>query len=416
MKALVYAVNPFGWATCLWLKHLWRGCLTTRLGGLRLGEMDPPPLPGDEWVRCRTILGGICGSDLGIIQQRQPADSFLQSFSTLPAVFGHENVAVVESVGAGVDPQWLGRRVTVDPGLGCRVRGIDPPCPSCRAGQFGACENFGADGQGRYRLPPGSCLGYCGPLGGSWGEFFVAHVSQLIAPPDALSDRQALLTDPLACGLHAALQPDLSAVRSVLIYGAGVLGLSVVWGLRAIGWGGRIEVVARHAHQADWARRLGASEVLALPAGKRGRFDAVAERVGGRVTAARFGSLMLSGGYDAVFECTGSPVALDEAIKWTRGGGQVVCVGTGHGRGTDLTAVWFGELTVRGSSGRGEEDFQGRKVHTYRLVHELMLACDTDLGNLLTHTFALDDYPAALAAAMDKGAHRSVKVAFEFPR
>ena len=78
--------------------------------------------------------------------------------------------------------------------------------------------------------------------------------------------------------------------------------------------------------------------------------------------------------------------------------------------------MWFGELTVRGSSGRGEEDFQGRRLHTYRLVHELMLACDTDLGNLLTHTFALDDYPAALAAAMDKGAHRSVKVAFEFPR
>ena len=138
MKGLVYGPKAWGWVTCKWLRVLWRGCLLSVLNGLSLREMDPPALPGDDWVRCRTLLAGICGSDLAIIDQRQPGDSVLQAFATLPAVLGHENVAVVDEVGPAVDPQWKGRRVCVDPGLPCRVRGIHPPCPSCQAGRFGS--------------------------------------------------------------------------------------------------------------------------------------------------------------------------------------------------------------------------------------------------------------------------------------
>lgn len=416
MKGLVYGVNPAGWAACKLLRRVWRGCLFGRLNGLRLREVEPPALPGEDWVRCRTLLGGICGSDLAVLDQRQPPDSFLQAFATLPAVMGHENVAVVDEIGPAVDPRWAGKRVCVDPGLPCRVRGIEPPCPPCRAGRFGACENLGADGQGRSRLPPGVCLGFCRPVGGSWSERFVAHVSQLVEPPAELSDRQALLTDPLACSLHAVLRADVSSAAHALIYGSGVLGLGVVWALRAIGWEGKIDIIARHAHQAELARALGAEKVLALPAGRGARFQAVAARTGGRVRRARFGSYMLSGGYDLVFECVGAPRTLEEALKWARAGGQVAMIGTGHGRGTDLTAVWFGELAVLGVSGRGEENFRGRKIHTYRLVHELMPSAGGELAALVTHTFALSDYKAALAAAADKAAHSSVKVAFEFPR
>ncbi len=410
MKALVYGVHPVGWATCKWLKLLWPGCVLTRLNGLSLRELDRPQLPGDEWVRCRPILAGICGSDLSILAQRQPPDSFLQSFSTLPAVMGHENVSVVESVGPGVDPSWVGRRVCVDPALCCRVRGVDPPCPACRAGHYGACESFAAG-----KLPPGACLGFCAPVGGSWSECFVAHVSQLVEPPASLTDEQAALTDPLACSLHAVGRADLSRAEHVLVYGAGVLGLGVVWALRAVGFEGQIDVVARHEHQGRLARQLGAGEVLYLPADAAGRFQAIRRRTGGRVTRARFGNYMLSGGYDVVFECVGRPQAVQEAVKWTRSRGQLVMLGTGHGRGTDLTGVWFGELTVLGASGRGEEDFRGRRVHTYRLVHELLLGPAADVGGLLTHTFALEQYKMALSVAFAKGPNRSVKVAFRFP-
>lgn len=413
MKALTYGVIPVGWATCWWLKRFWRGCLFSRLSGLRLRETDPPELPADDWVRCRTILGGICGSDMAILLQRQPPDSFLQSFTTLPGTLGHENVAVVEELGPAVDGQWRGKRVCVDPALPCKARGIDPPCRPCREGRFGVCENFGADGIGRAKLPPGTSLGYCRSVGGSWGEGFVAHVSQLVEPPPGMTDAQAVLTDPLACSLHAALQARLKDAQHVLIVGAGVLGLGLVWALRAIGYAGTIDIIARHDHQADLAAELGADEALRPRRTPRERFEAVAARTAARVSRARFGNYMLSGGYDVIFECVGGSGTIAEALKWVRAGGQVVLVGTGHGRGADLTAVWFGELDVIGAYGRSIETFRGRQVHTYQLVHELMSDSD-GLERLLTHTFELDDYKSALTAAINKRASGSVKVAFKF--
>ncbi len=414
MKGVVYELHPVGWVTCKWLRHLWKGCLRSRVNGLRLRELAPPELPGEQWVRCRTLLGGICGSDLAILLQRQPPDSLLQSFATFPCVLGHENVAVVEEVGSEVDPSWKHKRVTVDPGLGCRVRGIDPPCAACRRGEFGACENFAADGRGRHPLPPGSCLGYCGPLGGAWGEQFAAHESQLVEVPAEMSDRRALLTDPLACSLHAVLRADLSQAERVCVYGTGVLALGVIWALRATGWGGRIDAIGRHPHQAALAEAFGADEVLRLPGRRRERFERIAQRVSGRVTRARFGTCMLCGGYDVTFECVGIGASIEEAVKWTRSGGQTVLVSTGHGRGADLTPVWFAELTVRGCCGRAEEHYQGRRLHSYRLAHELMLSTAADLDRMLTHVFPLREYKAALAAAMDKAAHRSIKVALRF--
>jgi threonine dehydrogenase-like Zn-dependent dehydrogenase len=236
------------------------------------------------------------------------------------------------------------------------------------------------------------------------------------------------LTDPLACSVHAVGRTDPSSAGSVLVYGAGVLGLGVVWALRATGYAGRIDVVARHEHQGRLARRFGATDVLFLSAGRAARFESIARRTGGRVVRARLGNVMLSGGYDVVFECVGHQETIEEALKWARSRGQVIMVGMGDGRGSDMTPVWFGELTVVGVSGRGQEDLSGRGplaaergasrgqgIHTYRLVHQLMLSGGPDVSCLLTHTFELAEYKAALWAAMDKRTHRSVKVAFRLP-
>jgi len=414
MKALVYSIKPAGWATCRWLRLLWRGCLLSRLNGLSLRRMDRPELPGDEWVRLRTRMGGICGTDLAILAQKQPPNSILQAFSSMPMVLGHENLAVVEEVGPAVDASWRGRRVCVEPTLCCEVRGIDPPCDRCRAGEFGACESFGSDGTGAAALPPGTSIGYNRATGGSFGESFVAHRSQLVPVPDDVPDELAILTDPLACSAHAALAADLSAARRVLIYGAGVLGLGLIAALRAIGYAGRIEALDRAAYLAQMAADFGADEFFHLPARRRERFAAVAERTGATVQRARFGNYMLSGGYDTVFDCVGSPASLSESLKWTRARGEVIMVGTASGGGVDLTPIWFRELRIRGVYGRQLENFQGRRIGTYSLVHEWMAAGKLDVGAMLTHTFRLDEYREALRVAMDKSPHRSVKVAFDF--
>ena len=364
MKAVLYNPTYQGWLATHFLRRRWPGLLTSRLNGFHLEEMHPPELPGDDWVRVRTLLGGICGSDVALAVHSQPADSILGAFNTMPFIPGHENVAVVEEAGPAVDRSWIGRRVCVEPTLACAARGIDPPCPRCAAGEFGVCENFGDLSRGRAKLPPGTSIGYNSRTGGSWGERFVAHVSQLVPVPDSLSDEEAVLTDPLACGLHAALRADLSSAGTVLVYGAGVMGLAVTACLRATGFAGRIDVADRSAKPEARAKGLGASDFFVPPADARERYELVARRTGATFHEGRLFSFMLCGGYDVTFECVGSVVTITESLRWARSRGQVVMVGTGHGRGADLTPVWFRELTVLGAYGLQLESFQGRRIGT----------------------------------------------------
>ncbi|HUT58483.1 MAG TPA: alcohol dehydrogenase catalytic domain-containing protein, partial [Phycisphaerae bacterium] len=366
MKAVFFDICPVGWVTCKCLRHFWRGCLVSRLNGISLRDVPPPELPGDDWVRVRTLLGGICGSDAALALQRQPASSILQAFSSRPMVLGHENVAVVEDLGPAVDPAWRGRRVCVEPTLGCQARGIDPPCPRCAAGEFGACENFA--GGGKYELPAGTSIGYNSRTGGSLGDRFVAHASQLVAVPDALSDEQAVLTDPIACSLHAVLRAELAEGSNVLVYGSGVLGLGVVAALRAVGFAGRIDVLDRAGYLRQTALALGADEFVVTPASAKDRFGRIASLTGATVQRSRFANYMLSGGHDVVFECVGSSQSVAESLKFAAARGQVVMVGTAHGRGADLTPVWFRELHVLGAYGRQVEQFAGRRIGTYQLV------------------------------------------------
>ena len=414
MRAIVYDIRPLGWLACRMLRPVWKGCLLSRLNGLSLRETDEPALPGEDWVRVRTLLGGICGTDAGILLQKQRPDSLLQAYSSMPMGLGHENVAVVEEVGPAVDESWVGRRVCVEPTLCCEVRGIDPPCPRCQAGEYGACEHLGDKGTGDAHLPPGTSIGYNSRTGGSMGEKFVAHVSRLAPVPDELADEQAVLTDPLACSLHAVLRADLSGAERVLVYGTGVLGLGVIAALRAVGYAGSIDALDRTSYLGRLAETAGADSFIVLPPRQRARFARVAELTHGTVQRARFGNYMLSGGYDVVFECAGSEQSLTESIKWTRARGQLVLVATGDGVGVDMTPLWFRELTVLGAYGRQVERFEGRRVDTYRLVHEMMVVGKLPTKGLLTHTFPLADYKTAFKVALRKGPHRAVKVAFDF--
>jgi L-iditol 2-dehydrogenase len=92
----------------------------------------------------------------------------------------------------------VGDRVVVNPLLCCEPRGITPPCAHCAAGHHSRCSHF-TDGA----LAPGMFIGTTRGVGGRWGEYFVAHRSQLVRVPDATSDAEAVMTEPFACSVHA---------------------------------------------------------------------------------------------------------------------------------------------------------------------------------------------------------------------
>src|SRR5215471_10131096 len=184
---------------------------------LHLGDVAEPELPASGWVRVLPSLSGICGSDLAAIGGH--ASLYLDPLTSYPFIPGHEVVGRLEG----------GDRVVIEPALGCVVRGIDPPCPRCAEGRPGLCYNA-TEGP----ISVGLQTGYCADTGGGWGQVLVAHRSQLHAVPDALTDQQAVLVEPLACAAHTALRARVSRGDHVLVSGAGSVGLFTTLALRQL--------------------------------------------------------------------------------------------------------------------------------------------------------------------------------------
>jgi threonine dehydrogenase-like Zn-dependent dehydrogenase len=255
-------------------------------------------------------------------------------------------------------------------------------------------------------------LGTTRGLGGSWGEEFVAHESQVLVVPDTLSDDEAVLVEPLACSVHAVRANQPAAGEKVLVVGAGSIGLVTVAALQALAPEAEVTVLARHDFQAEHATRLGARRIVrasgdALPA--------LADAGGVRLHRPILGRQIGVGGFDRTFVCIGSTRGMDDAMRVTRAGGTIVLLGNASTmNGLDWTPLWLKELTVRGSLCYGNHAHGGATGGAFAEAAELIANRRAPVGGLLTHTYPLAEYRQALATAMDKGGARSVKVAFRF--
>lgn len=373
---------------------------------LQYREVPEPALPGPQWVKIKTRYGGICGSDMNtIFLKDSPA---LSAFTSFPFTLGHENVGIIAEVGHQVKGFAPGDRVVAEPLLPCVTRGIEEPCEFCQRGEFSLCQNF-AEGD----LSPGLGIGACRDTGGSWGPCFVAHQSQLFSVPENVSDENALMVEPFSVALHAVMRNFPDDDDTVLVIGAGVIGLCTVAALRTLGSGARVIIVAKYPFQGEMARRFGADEVIYLREGDY--FQAVAEATGGKLYKPVLGKRVLVGGADIVYECVGSASSIDDSLRLTRSGGIVVLVGLAAiPKRVDWTPIWLNELTVKGSFWCSMETVQGQRVRTFQLALEWMAEGKPDLAPMVTHRFRLDDYKRALAITADKGQHRVVKSVFVF--
>jgi threonine dehydrogenase-like Zn-dependent dehydrogenase len=342
------------------------------------------------------------------MQRHHPA-SILQVFSSFPAVLGHENVAVVDEVGAEVEGWKAGDRVVADSALSCGPRDIEAMCPQCQAGKFTLCSNFRTG-----PLPVGSMIGWNSFTGGSWAPYFVAHQSQLFRVPDEIDDESALLTDPMAGGLHAVLRRRPADDETVLILGAGVVGMGVAAGIKALGCRCRLFALDMNPRQADLMQRFGVDEMICVgfSDSQAGRYRKVAERIGGIVIPSKFGHQAFMGGFDLVYDCVGSGQSLTDAMKYTRPGGTVVEVGTTQISLVDTAPLWFDELTIIGTNGRAIEQYAGKSVHTYEIVFDLIKQGKLDLSGLVTHRFGIGQYRVAFDTLLDRKRSGAIKVAF----
>jgi L-iditol 2-dehydrogenase len=388
------------------------GVALGRFGCVSLDDVEPPALPGDRWVRVRTTLSGICGSDLSAVTAH---DSFtLEPFGAFPFTFGHENVGRIVEMGPAVAGWSAGDPVIINPMLACVQRGLEP-CPPCARGDYGLCRNTRAGDVGT-----GPMVGYCPTVGGGWSPTFVAHESQLHRA-DGIADDVAVLADPLASALRPVLLHPPAEGDVVLVIGAGTIGALTVASLRATGWDGAIACLGRYDFQLDLARAAGADPVFRRPDEVYRWAASLPHATSYKPTlAARF----VEGGPSLIYDTVGSESSIGDSFALAREGGRVILVGAAARVSADWTRVWYRQLTVAGifayghapaftgagAVGSGAAD--GVQADIYdSTIAMLRSGRVADLG-MLTHVFGLEEYRAALSAALDKGGHRSIKVAF----
>ena len=395
MLAVRYVRSVPRWLAARYGASRWPALLDTPLSPVRLVEVDPPRLPGPRWVRVRTLLSGICGSDLATVTAQ--GSTYFSPFVSTPFVLGHEVVGVVEEPGPEARRVAAGDRVVIHPPLHCTVRGIEDLCVACRAGDTSHCRNVTAGD-----LSAGIQTGYCRDTGGGWSPSLVAHELQLWPVPDGVSDEAAVLIEPYSCCLHAVERAgELEPAWTALVIGCGSIGLLTIAALRASGFGGRVVAVAKYPHQAVAAQELGADEIV--PPGNR---PALGGAVGATLHEPELGPPSAVGGADVTFDCVGTGTTLDDAIRFTRPRGAVIVVGMpGLPDGIDWTAMWHKELDVRGSYTCPDE--------TFRLAIDHVAGWSGRLAPLVTGRFPLEQYGAALRAALDAGRLGHVKIVFE---
>lgn len=407
MKAVVFDASIPKYLTTMVLGAIHKDLYHSPLSCIALKEIDAPALPSEDWVKIKTLYGGICGSDLNmILLHDSPSTSPFVSF---PFVIGHENLGIIVEKGKNVKGFDIGDRVVADPLLSCDTRQVSQPCTNCEKGNYSLCENIT-----KPPVAPGISIGFCRDTGGSWGEYYVAHQSHLYKVPDHVTNEEAVMIDPICSALHPVMNNFPGDNEKVLVVGSGVIGLLVIGCIRALGSKCDITVMAKYPFQGKIAQKMGVDRIIYTR--NTDYYDEFKKITNGELYQPILGKRFMLGGFDKVFDCVGSSSSIDESLKFTRARGTMILVGlASYPKKVDWTPVWFKELKVTGSMYYSTELYQdGKTEKAYKIALNFLRDRKLDVRNMVTHIFRIDDYRQGIRTAIDKKNNECLKVAFKF--
>lgn len=378
----------------------------SQLSCLRFRNTPDLVLPNEHWLKLDVTYSGICGSDMNLLfLHDSPATSPYASF---PFTIGHEIVGKVTTIGSEVKHVKVGDRVVVDPVLSCSARGIPEPCTSCSQGNYSLCEHKTAGD-----VSPGLLIGACKDTGGGWSSNLMAHKSQIFALPEEVDDLNGVMIEPFSCALHAIMRNPPKENDTVLVIGAGVIGICVIAAIRALDLPCKVIVLAKHSFQADLASQYGADQVIMLS--RTGDYyNETVEAIQAKLLKPIFGAPVVQGGADLVIECVGRSKSINDSLRFARSGGKVILLGLASIMDKiDWTTVWLNELEIKGSFAYSSEEYKGKRMRTLEIAIELMRLGKVDLSPLITHRFPLEKYKEALSTATHKRREDTMKIVFE---
>lgn len=291
---------------------------------IRIEEV-PDPVPGRGEVLIRVAYNGICGTDVHEYYSGPawvPTNAHPRTGVSRPVILGHEFSGTVEAIGEGAQNVAVGDRVCVETVYPCES------CERCTAGMPNLCTTFAVHG-------------LSGP-GGGLSELTVVKDSMVHRLPDNVSLELGALVEPMAVTTHAISRAEVVRESSVVIFGAGPIGIGTFLGLRARGVTS-IVVVEPSPQRRDAIARLGATVII----------DPSGGDINERVRAHTGGD-----GADVAFECAGVAASLADACSSVRARGKVVIVATYE---TDpplpATTLLLNEIEVVGCLAYAGKDF-----------------------------------------------------------
>lgn len=317
-----------------------RTAFFTSIGRVEIGESKAPCLQRPQDLLVRIDRVGVCGSDVHYFTEGRIGEKQLQ----YPATLGHECAGTVVEVGREVVGLRSGDRVAIDPAISCGQ------CDQCRRGRLHTCRKL------RF-------LGGPGEAPGAAADYHVLPAENCFRVPEGMSLETATLLEPLSIGLHAVRLGRPAPGARVAILGSGPIGLSVLLCLKATVEATVGYVTDLRANRLAVAERCGADWT-----GNPHPTDVVAD------LAAREPA-----GLDVVFECSGDPACMGQAMQLLTPGGTLVLVGIPSGAVQyDPSAARRKELSIQ---------YVRRQNGCVAPVLDLVAGGKIDPAPLLTHRF-----------------------------
>lgn len=322
------------------------------LTGVRRFELvdRPMPEPGPGQLLVRVAAIGICGSDMHAHSEGGVGGTPC----TYPMVLGHEPSGVVVKTGTGVTGFSPGDRGALEPALYCYH------CEFCRRGRHNICANLKFMSAG---LEPGY-----------FREYVTVPMPNFLPIPADMSLEQASLVEPMSIALHSMVFAQVKLGESVVVFGAGPIGLLTIATLKLSG-AGRIWAVEPLAHRRELALMMGADAAIDPTA-----VDPAAQVM--QDTGKR--------GADLVIDCASKHDMINQCVRAVAHGGRVVVTGIPEETQIGVNIHQFRNkevviYNVRRSNHEGHEGV--RLIHQYPKL----------FAPLITHNRPLDKINEAFA-------------------
>ena len=330
---------------------------------VKFTDVTEPMITKGNEVKIKTVVTGICGSEIHAFHGTHP-------FRIPPLVSGHEVTGVIIEIGCDVKDYNIGDRVTVEPHYGCGL------CELCNEGRYNICAKK-------------SVLGAKGWTG-SFGEFFVVPEQTVIRLPDKVSFEHGVLIEPIAVGMHAIKQTNLSLGQTIAIIGAGPIGIGVMLSARL---GGASKIIMTDAldYNLKLAQKMGCNYTINVT--KEDVYQKVMELTDGR-------------GVDITYLAFADEGTFTDSLRITKRGGAVSEIAIiGAPVRIPISILQQNEIRLYGSNMYTRADFE--------IVRDAIANGEFDVEPMISKIMPIEEVEKAMEI-VDKKLENVVKVLLKF--